>query len=416
MAFDVSAGISAMGEAVAKTAGSYALEAQKIAAQEEMLKLADGLATTRESLGRAETAKYAEESQGREFKFKGDEGILNRASEEKRTSMTAGATVQSAKYSHDASKYVADSSNDYHKYSVDKNTAAYKEIAEINSRSREKVADTTSKAKLEIKGMTALSPEATETAAAVYNATGQMPAFGFGGAQAKQEILNVAAKMRKESGITDREHIEGTGTAKASQQAMGLLARQIASQNAFSATAEKNGELLLTLLDKGAGPSGVPVLDRWIQAGRKSIQGDADVAAFHAALDTYLIETAKVLSGASGGAPLSDSARKEMRDMVSTASTPEQIRAIVHTMAMERQNRVSSSEDELNNLRANISGRKEKVVPLPAATPANPKGERTVPIPRGPDGKVNPADLKPGTVYETERGLGRWNGMEFMPL
>lgn len=53
MAFDFSAGLSLMGKAIADTAGAWTLQAQKDAAQQEMVKLADDLAGKREDKGRA---------------------------------------------------------------------------------------------------------------------------------------------------------------------------------------------------------------------------------------------------------------------------------------------------------------------------------------------------------------------------
>lgn len=48
MAFDFSAGLSLMGEAVSKTAGAYTLEAQRAEAQKEMMVLADQMAGVRD--------------------------------------------------------------------------------------------------------------------------------------------------------------------------------------------------------------------------------------------------------------------------------------------------------------------------------------------------------------------------------
>ncbi len=60
MGFDLGAGLAGMGASIAQTAGSAALEMQKAGLEEDKVRLADELATTRESAGRQEQEVLAE--------------------------------------------------------------------------------------------------------------------------------------------------------------------------------------------------------------------------------------------------------------------------------------------------------------------------------------------------------------------
>ncbi len=39
-----------------------------------------------------------------------------------------------------------------------------------------------------------------------------------------------------------------------------------------------------------------------------------------------------------------------------------------------------------------------------------------MPLPAAADGKPNPAYLMPGQVYQTNKGLGKWDGGKFTPV
>lgn len=81
MAFDVGAGIAAMGEQVAKVTGLAALEQQKSGLENERLKLANDLATTRESKGRQESHVLDMEKLDKSQTFQASEGDKTRATQ-----------------------------------------------------------------------------------------------------------------------------------------------------------------------------------------------------------------------------------------------------------------------------------------------------------------------------------------------
>jgi hypothetical protein len=78
MVFDVSAGLSQMGESVGRVAGLAALEQQKSGLEAEKIRLASDLAGERESKGRQETAALQSKENVRHEGFQATENELNR--------------------------------------------------------------------------------------------------------------------------------------------------------------------------------------------------------------------------------------------------------------------------------------------------------------------------------------------------
>jgi hypothetical protein len=178
-------------------------------------------------------------------------------------------------------------------------------------------------------------------AAQQYLLTGQMPGLGMGSASLRTAILQRAAQLAGDPG----------------SHALGQVTKNRAMVEAFSQTALKNADLALSLADKGAGPAGSPMLNRWIQYGRKNVAGDPDVASFDAALTTFKNEYAKIMSGATGAQGSTDSARHEADELISNAFTPEQLRSTIATMTKEMGNRRSSLLEQEQQLQRQISRR-----------------------------------------------------------
>lgn len=108
MAFDVSAGLSSMGTAVAATAGAATLEAQKADLEMQKVKLADELAGKREETQRQFLTAERLSTQG----FQSGENVLNRASAKELAQIQVAGTIQAAGITAGAhvaaSKYAAD--------------------------------------------------------------------------------------------------------------------------------------------------------------------------------------------------------------------------------------------------------------------------------------------------------------------
>lgn len=240
------------------------------------------------------------------------------------------------------------------------------------------------------------SPEGIDMMSRNFILTGQVPGLGLGrvATQARMKIMNNAARIMANEGLTPTD-------IQANKSLMGAFkaeASRIQSQRgpmlAFADTADKNLDVALNLSSK-VGRTGVPVLNRWLLAGRKSVAGDPDVAAFDAATRVAINEFAKVTSSATGGGVTSDAARKEIESMLHSAQTPEQFQAVVNTLRTDMKNRVSGYENSLNRVKQGIellgqtkggestsSPRKTSGQPQPITT------KNAQPIGKTPDGKT----------------------------
>jgi hypothetical protein len=220
-----------------------------------------------------------------------------------------------------------------------------------------------------------LSPEAVKLLAGKYLANGQLPPMGMGKAAAanRTAILNEATSQAKALGLDANDLIAGTASVKATGAALSKMTAMRSQISASENTVLKNADFALSLAPKGGGPTGIPVLNRWIQAGRKDVAGDADVAAFNSALGTVADEYAKVMTTntGSGGGATSDSARQEAYRRLNGAMTQDQLHSVIGAMKTEMANRVDSLneiESKLrNDLRSGAGGQAPPANPAPPA-------------------------------------------------
>lgn len=227
-----------------------------------------------------------------------------------------------------------------------------------------------------------LSGDALDYVAQQFVATGQMPALGTGktAASNRAKIINRAAEIEKETGATGYEAAERHRTLKADAAALAQVSKQRAMISSFEATAKKNADLAVQLARKGGAQGQAPILNKYIQWGRKNLGGDPDVAAFDLALGTFADEYAKIVSGSMGNTALSDSAREEAYRRVNSAMTYDQLVNVIATMKVEMHNRMTSLDDEISTTRERMraGGKKpppaQSAPPPPPAAPAPPAG------------------------------------------
>ncbi|MHB1933623.1 MAG: hypothetical protein ACYCR5_04475 [Leptospirillum sp.] len=208
-----------------------------------------------------------------------------------------------------------------------------------------------------------LSGPALDLAAKQYLATGTMPSFGMQGQKQKEAVMNRAAEMQKAEGLTPDDAVFNQNEIKAGRQALGQIAKSQGMIMQYEDTAYKNADLALKAMEKADG-TGVPVFNRWLMAGRSAVGGDAAVARFNAANQTFVNEYAKVMSGGYGASATSDSARQEALSVLNTAQTPEQYRAVVDQLKKEMNNRMEAMRHTRTfletQIRQAISGKKDK--------------------------------------------------------
>lgn len=188
--------------------------------------------------------------------------------------------------------------------------------------------------------------DALDYAAEVYRSTGHMPALGQGSAQLRTQILERAANLNRQEGVSQSEAATNLAAKKATQGTLLQLQKQATMVKAFETNARKNGDMALNLSEK-VDRTGSPIFNKWIQAGQKSITGNPDVSAFNAANETFVNEYAKIMSGSMGNTPVSDAARAHAHDMLSTVQTKGQYRAVMDVLKQEMNNRIVGLDEEL---------------------------------------------------------------------
>jgi hypothetical protein len=197
-----------------------------------------------------------------------------------------------------------------------------------------------------------LSEDAKNAAAARYNIDGTLPPMGMGkaGMSLRTEILNRAAKMAAGRDPTEQRVQQISNKADASAL-LQLRKQQTAGEN-FEKTALKNADLALSTSEK-MDRTGVPVFNKWLQAGRRGT-GSVEAANFDAANNSFVEEYAKVMTGSTGGAAATDSARQRAHELLDTSMTPEQYRSNVDILKKEMANRVQSFREQAEETEGRI--------------------------------------------------------------
>lgn len=200
-----------------------------------------------------------------------------------------------------------------------------------------------------------LDDDTVQDAATQYNLTGKLPALGRGdnAMAVRAQILNTAAKQLKDAGQSEQGAIVNQAALKASQQAYSAVKKSQEMVGTYEKTAVANMQLVRDMSSKvQRGQS--PIMNKWILAGRKAIEGDPDVAKFDAALTTFSEEYAKVMTGSTGSASATDSARSTAHEMINRAQNPEQLNGVLDTMTKEMNNRMASYDQQLYDLQQSM--------------------------------------------------------------
>lgn len=108
MVFNIGNGLSEMGKSVAQTAQAYTLEAQKAELETQRLKLANDLAMERESVGRRETAQFAEAAAEKQRGWQSGENLADRTLRETMAAENNRTAITTAGISAGASRYAVD--------------------------------------------------------------------------------------------------------------------------------------------------------------------------------------------------------------------------------------------------------------------------------------------------------------------
>ena len=201
---------------------------------------------------------------------------------------------------------------------------------------------------------TNLSADAIEQNSDKFNMTGTLPPFGMMGVGDRIAIINRAAEKAKQAKMSGGDITTQQTTYGAFKNALNKLEGQRAPIMAFERTAEKNFDIA-EAASKKLDRLNVPALDRWLNAGRRSVKGDKDVTDLDVALRTAVNEYAKVTSSPTGAGVIPQTERDEWNKILSPATSKEQIESAIAIIRKDMANRKYGFDEERATLKQSIS-------------------------------------------------------------
>lgn len=215
----------------------------------------------------------------------------------------------------------------------------------------------------------ALSQDAVDRAADYVNQTGNLPAgLGFGNPRLRAQILDRAAQRATEAG-GDLGLAATQANFKANQAELTRLQSQRGPVIAFMRTAEQH-LARAEQLSQGVDRTEIPVLNRWLLSGETNWAGNPQTATLAAVTKLATTEVAKVISSATGGGGVvSDSARKEVEDVLRPAMAKGQFSAVVGALRGLMTDRAGGYDAQIADTQARIrrlGGTGAQPAPAPA--------------------------------------------------
>jgi hypothetical protein len=204
-------------------------------------------------------------------------------------------------------------------------------------------------------GSPGMTDSAKRDAAEIYYMTGKLPPLGVGRAarDTKLEIMALAGDMGERAGAKPGDLIARQQFVRASQSELSQLMAQRGKLTAFASTARENLKAAIEL-SKKVDAQGIPVINRWILAGRKKIEGDPDVTQFDIFTNRAVAEIARLTSSATGGGVSTDSARREADELLQTAFNPGQFEAAAGALDKEVDFRLDGFEKTIKAIQINV--------------------------------------------------------------
>lgn len=195
-----------------------------------------------------------------------------------------------------------------------------------------------------------LTPEGLDAAALSFAKTGIMPNLGMGSADMKAKIINRSAELVPKLDIAANK-ADFESNKKSLDQAVKLSD----ALKSFENTALKN----MTILESSAKKvvdSGSPLLNTPLRAIDEKALGNTDLPVYRAARQIVVNEVAKLTNNPNLSGQLSDSARKEVSELIPADMTLAQLLNLLPTLRQDMKNRTSSLDDQIGAIRGRISG------------------------------------------------------------
>lgn len=222
---------------------------------------------------------------------------------------------------------------------------------------------------ININGSGAVTKDSADTAIDLALAGDPTMLTGWGRSpKDKAAIINRITERMKSGEITPQQFAAAKiafNTTKAADSKIGV---QLSVLRPFVGMVDKNGEVLKTLADKAI-VTNVALANRPINWIEQNIGDHPDMAEFLAQVKIFKDEAARVVSNPNLVGVLSDTARKEMENVISGNMPLKSMRRVIERLQADSHNRISSMEEEL--VRNRTPKTKESDSTKPSATVSN---------------------------------------------
>ena len=210
-----------------------------------------------------------------------------------------------------------------------------------------------------------LSKDAIDDQANRFLTDGTLPSLGMGkdAVANRNAIINRASALAREQGLSN-DRVSQLAN-KANTSALTQLTKQETAVGAFEKTFVKNVKIV-DRLSKQTDNTGVPLLQKWINEGKRGGSGDPKLASLAVAIKAVQNEYGKIVSGSMGNTAVAVSEIKRMEKLLNDAQTPQDVQAALNTMREETNNRMEGFKEQKAELLGSMRGSTNK----PAA-PAN---------------------------------------------
>lgn len=213
---------------------------------------------------------------------------------------------------------------------------------------------------------------AEETMARTYMVSRKMESLGQN-SPLRPRIAMLAAKLATDEG---RSVLADNAVYKAESANAANLTKQYGVIKAGEQTVLGNLELMKDLIKK-VDATGVPVLERWVRAGKRAIAGDPDVTKLDALIQSTQADIGKVLSASTGAAGIPVEALKKAQKYMGENLTADQFDALYDIVPKEMAVRTDKMEEQIAKSMDKVRGLTAKPG-AKAAEPTPKEGELSI--------------------------------------
>jgi len=175
-------------------------------------------------------------------------------------------------------------------------------------------------------------------------------ARGKVGQQLIAAVKDRIPQLAKESGVSPEDASVNKSERASLDKTLNDRQKYLGVATQFVNNFTKQADLVEKYLKPGAA-GGMPALNKWIQSGRKAVAGDPDVSALDTAIRGLAREHQRIVTGVTSNAQLHASAQATADELMNTAQTPDQVRAVLKVMREEAENAVSTGKQEVDSLK-----------------------------------------------------------------